>query len=56
MIGSSYINFIGYFPELLYLAEFMIEALVDYIFYKCVDKKIESYVMMVDTLVEDAKP
>ena len=55
MIGSSYINFFGYFPELLYLAEFLIEVLVDYVFYKVVDRKIESYVMMVDTLVEEAK-
>ena len=40
LIGSNYSNLIGYFPELLYLAELGIEVLVNLIFYKIVDKKI----------------
>jgi hypothetical protein len=45
MIGSSYMNLIGYFPELLWLGEILLELIVDAIFYRCVDKKIETFVL-----------
>jgi hypothetical protein len=45
MIGSNYINLIGYLPELLWLVEIILELIVDVIFYRCVDKKIETFVL-----------
>lgn len=45
IIGSSYSNFIGYFPELLFLAELGIELLVNTIFYRCMDQRLETYIM-----------
>lgn len=45
IIASSYPNFIGYFPEVLYLAELGIELLVNTIFYKCMDQRLETYIL-----------
>ncbi len=55
IIGSNYINLIGYFPELLYLIEFLLELLVDLVFYKVVDQKIESYVLAADSVSDEVK-
>jgi hypothetical protein len=54
VIGSSYSNLIGYFPELLYLAELGIELLVNTIFYKCVDQRLETYIMA-ESIVDEIK-
>lgn len=45
IIGSSWMNFIGYFPEFLWIAEIILEVMVDVIFYRCANQKIESFVL-----------
>lgn len=44
-IGRNYINFVGYFPEIFWIVEIFLEVLIDVIFYKCADKKIEAFVL-----------
>jgi len=52
-IGSNYVNIVGYFPELLWAAEILIELLIDLIFYKCADETIERFVL--NQTAEDIK-
>ena len=45
LIGSNYLNIIGYFPEIMILIEVGLCMLIDQIFYKCMDSSIKRYVM-----------
>ena len=41
IIGDGYMNVIGYFPEILIVIEILISMLIDLIFEKYMDKRIE---------------
>lgn len=44
IIGSSYMDIVGYFPELLIILELGLCLLIDMIFFRCVNKSIDEFV------------
>ena len=45
LIGKSYLDVVGYFPEILILIEIGLCMLIDQIFYKCMDSSIRKFVV-----------
>lgn len=45
IIGSSYLNIVGYFPETLVLIELLLCLLIDQVFYKLIFEKLHKFVV-----------
>ena len=45
IIGSSYMNIVGYIPEILIIVEILICLFIDFIFYNYLDDKIQKFTL-----------
>ena len=45
IIGATWMDVVGYFPELLILIEILLCLLIDWIFVRFVDKRIEKFIV-----------